>query len=74
MNYDNIRKMSDEELSRFLNNLSKRDVKKCIKCDKRTKKIIKVNYEDTTKQLCGLCDNCYNELLEYLNVPDVLWR
>lgn len=38
MNYDNIRKMSDEELSRFLNNLSKRNVKKCIKCDKRTKK------------------------------------
>ena len=76
MNIDKIRSMNDEELRRYLPNLSNRDVSTCAKCSRPADKIIRVENRNVgqTKQLCGLCDKHYDEFLDQLGVYDVAWR
>ena len=76
MNIDKIRSMNDEELRKYLQNLSNRDVSTCTKCSRPADKIIRVENRNVgqTKQLCGLCDKHYDELLYQLGVYDVAWR
>ena len=48
MNIDKIRSMNDEELRKYLQNLSNRDVSTCAKCNRPADKIIRV--ENRNKQ------------------------
>lgn len=74
MKYDEIRNMSDEELAKYLKSLSNRNCKKCI-CGKPAEKVIRVENLEwmQTKQLCGLCDSCYHNMLRQLDVYDINW-
>lgn len=76
MDYDKIRNMTNEELKKFLDNIKNRSTKNCIKCDKLSTKFVKIENDDTlqTRKLCGLCNEHYEELLQYLNVQDIDWR
>ena len=76
MELDKIRKMSDEELTKFLKQLSSRNTKSCAKCNKPSDFIIKIENQDTfqTKKLCGLCEECYEDLLSILGVYDIEWK
>lgn len=75
MDLDRIRKMNDEELTKLLRQLSARGSKNCIKCNKPIRFIIKIENQDTfqTKKLCGLCEECYQELLNEFNLCDLEW-
>lgn len=75
MDLDKIRQMNDEELSKLLKQLSRRGGKSCAKCGKPTSFNIKIENAETfqTKKLCGLCQDCYDDLLDYLQVYDVDW-
>lgn len=75
MNYDKIRSMSDKELEIFIQGLKGRNLKVCTKCGKEVNKILKIENKDSvqTKSLCGLCNECYNWLLETLEMFDLGW-
>lgn len=75
MNYDKIRGMSDKELTIFIEGLKGRSLKKCTKCGAEVRKVIKIENKDSvqTKALCGLCNDCYEEILEYLELFDLGW-
>lgn len=75
MNLNDIRQMSDKELNSFLAKTQKDNKRICAKCgefilDKRT---ISVRKEYTTRTLCVLCESCYSDLLNFLEVNDVEW-
>lgn len=76
MDYNKIRSMTDEELSVLLKQLSARGSKTCIKCNKQSTFIVKVENTKTfqTKKLCGLCDDCYQDLLQSFDLFDVDWN
>lgn len=76
MDYNKIRSMSDEELKIFIDSLKGRELKKCTKCGKNAEKIIKIENKKTvqTKSLCGLCEKCYQEILDYLEMFDLGWN
>lgn len=81
---EKIRKMNDEELSKFLNKFKNGDV--CARCggtytkENRTRITVSKPSGEThwkssgysTKKLCNLCENCYNELLAWIGIEDVL--
>lgn len=73
MNYDKIRQMSDKELKDFLSKIANRNTDTCSKCGKTYDKIIKITNGKSTKMLCGICDKCYKELLEFLDTEDIVW-
>lgn len=75
MDLQKIRNMSDKQLEKFLKNLSKRDCNKCSICEKECTKVIKVDNkkEAQSKQLCGICDECYEKLLDFLQTTDISW-
>lgn len=75
MNLDKIRKMNDNELRLFLQKYNKRDGHICIMCGKPSSKTIKIENKETTqtKMLCGLCNGCYRNLLQYLDTYDLGW-
>lgn len=75
MDYEKIRKMSDEDLALFIEGLKGRSLKRCTKCGAEVRKVIKIENKDSvqTKSLCGLCNACYNEVLEYLELFDLGW-
>lgn len=75
-NYNQIRNMSDKELNAFLVDIQRSDKRICQKCgefilDKRT---LSVRKEYLTRTLCILCENCYSDLLDFLNINDVNWN
>ena len=76
MELNKIRNMSDDELLKFLKQLSNRGTKFCLKCNKPTAFVIKIENQDTfqTKKLCGLCEDCYQQLLDTLSVYDIDWE
>ena len=77
MKLDRIRNMNDEELAAYLKRLSnKRSDNLCIKCNNKADFFVKIENCDTfqTKKLCGLCEDCYNNLLEHLGTFDVIWN
>ena len=75
MKLDKIRNMSDEELSKLLKQLSTRGSKSCTKCGKPADFIIKIENQATfqTRKLCGLCEECYDDLLSDLGLYDIDW-
>lgn len=75
MDYDKIRGMSDKELAIFIEGLKGRSLKTCTKCGAEVRKVIKIENKDSvqTKALCGLCNECYAEILEYLELFDLGW-
>lgn len=81
MDINKIRNMNDEELALFLSKVTLKKTKDCIRCKKEedfnnTFKILKVENKETfqTKRLCCLCDDCYQKMLEFLNVIDIDWN
>jgi len=74
MNLDDIRNMSDLELTRYLNNVSQRNAQICCKCRKVTIKENRIGiytYKGCdNKKLCTLCKDCYSDLLDYLEIAD----
>lgn len=75
MDLNKIRNMNDDELRKYLTNLSNRDLHKCSICDKSADKIIKIENKRTcqTKSICGLCNSDYSSLLEFLCTTDPNW-
>lgn len=75
MNLNNIRQMSDKELNNFLTKIQKDDRRICAKCGEfiLEKRTILVRKECTTRTLCVLCENCYTDLLEILEINDAEW-
>ena len=74
---DKIRNMTDEELARYLKRLSNnRGDRTCSKCGKTANFVVKIENTEAfqTKKLCGLCDKCYQELLNYLELYDIIWK
>lgn len=73
--YNKIRNMSDEQLEMFLQSLKKRNVNVCMKCNKPTKMVIKIENKETMqmKALCGLCNKCYEKFLDDLGTYDLGW-
>lgn len=76
MNIQDIRNMSDVELTRFLNNISQRNYQMCCKCggnvyDKNKRIGIFVYKDVSNKKLCTLCKGCYSDLLDYLGISDI---
>ena len=77
MDFDSIRKMNDEELSKYLRTISnKRGDSVCLKCDKKAVFFIKIENSNTfqTKKLCGLCEDCYKKMLKDLGAYDIIWN
>ena len=74
MNIDDIRNMSDADLRRFLNTVSQKNSQICCKCGvipARKNRIGIYVFKFENKKLCTLCNNCYTDLLEYLEVSDI---
>lgn len=84
MNLEKIRNMNDDELRKYINELSKKNNIVCVKCgattERKDRKNItvsiseKYNYSLRTKKLCSLCNECYAGLLEYLGTEDIDWE
>lgn len=74
MDLSKIRKMSDTELTRYLNNVSQRNTQVCCKCGKPTMKPDRIGiftYKGCeNRKLCTLCRECYVNLLDYLEIAD----
>lgn len=74
MDLNVIRKMSDAELTRYLNNVSQRNAQVCCKCGKVTIKENRIGiftYKGCeNRKLCTLCSDCYTNLLDYLEIAD----
>ena len=81
MNLKKIRNMSDEQLTRFINDVSQRNSIICSKCGgiiiskERKCLMISINDKGTqkTKKLCNLCSECYVDLLDYMGISDIEW-
>lgn len=75
MNLDRIRNMSDEELTSYLKNMSNKKNMNCYCCGKNGKNtiLIKNFHNNQQKKLCTLCDDCYDKLLDFLNITDIIW-
>lgn len=75
MDLDKIRKMNDEELTKLLKQLSKRSSRLCAKCNQPVSYTIKIENSETfqMRKLCSLCEDCYQDLLDYLKVYDIDW-
>lgn len=75
MNLNDIRNMSDKELNSFLSKVQKDERRVCAKCTEFivNKRTITVRKDYTTRTLCVLCENCYTDLLEFLQINDIDW-
>ena len=76
MDLKKIRSMNDEELIFYLKHIQNRTADVCNICNKEATKIIKIENTDTfqTKKLCGICEECYSDLLNTLKTSDLDWR
>lgn len=81
MNINEIRKMTDQQLIKYINRLSSRKTVLCGMCGtpiaSNERRAISVGIYNKsvgqkTKQLCNLCNECYATLLDFLSVSDVL--
>ena len=75
MDLQKIRNMTDEQLTRYLQNLARRDCNKCSICGRSCTKVVKIENKEEmqTKMLAGICDECYEHLLNFLNTTDINW-
>lgn len=76
-----IRKMSDEELEKYIRQISNDSL--CAKCGEYTEPREKYHIYisrymkgsvQTQRKLCFLCKKCYKKMLSDLEVPDIDWR
>lgn len=77
MDLNKIRNMNDEELQRYLSSISSRKDSSCYKCGKNNANYtinVKSKREAQQKKLCCLCNKCYNELLEKIEINDIIWN
>lgn len=72
---DKIRSMTDEELRNYLKGLTEKKDNKCCKCGANGNFAIFIKNikEYQQKKLCCLCNKCYEELLDYLEIDDIIW-
>lgn len=81
MKISEIKKMSDYELTRYINEISQRNNIICSKCGEilssKERKCISITINDKgyqrTKKLCNLCKDCYVDLLDWIGISDVEW-
>lgn len=75
MDLEKIRKLNDEDLKKYLKSLTNKNIM-CAKCDKKNPNYT-INIRNKgiyqQKKLCDLCNGCYESLLDYLGVCDILW-
>lgn len=76
MNITDIKQMTDKELNSFLAKIQKNERRICAKCGDfvLNKRTIIVRKEQTTRTMCVLCENCYADLLEFLEINDAAWE
>ncbi len=82
MKISEIKKLSDEELTRYINDISQRSSIICSKCGEvlasRERKCLSITINDKgiqkTKKLCNLCSECYVDLLDYIGISDICWK
>lgn len=77
MDLNKIRNMNDEELQRYLNSLSSRKDNSCYKCGKNNANYtlnVKSKKQEQQKKLCSLCNDCYNKMLEKMEIEDIIWN
>lgn len=80
MKLSEIRKMSDEELEKYIRQISNDSL--CHKCGDFTEPIDKYHvyigryggHGQAQRKLCFLCEDCYKGMIEYLGVPNIDWR
>ena len=69
-------KITEEDYKEYVSLILQKDVNHCCKCGKPTP----FKYErtglgkydcGTYTKLCNLCNDCYSDLLEYLEIGDV---
>ena len=70
-----IRNMSDESLYNYIHRLSKRRGNTCLKCGKQANYTLNIQNKKAyqQKKLCVLCEDCYDDLLDYLDCMDIIW-
>ena len=75
MDLKRIRNMNDEDLRKYLTNLSNRDLRQCSICGNSTDIVVKIENKKTfqTKSVCGVCNSDYASLLEFLGTTDPNW-
>ena len=82
MKINEIRKLNDYELKRYINDISNKNSIVCSKCDdiitsqERVVLNIGRNFGSCVpkvKKLCSLCESCYVDLLEFLGISDINW-
>ena len=76
MELSKIRAMSDSELENYLKSLSNKRLNVCLKCGgSKIRYTINVQNKKKIQQkkLCNLCEDCYNDLLDYLGTCDIIW-
>ena len=77
MNLAKIRAMNDEELRKYLLLLSSRKDNSCYKCGRENAKYtVNINNkkQKQQKKLCSLCDECYEKLIQALDIDDIIWE
>lgn len=77
VNLEKIRKMSDEDLKKYIDYLQNKAGQVCSKCystDVKYFVYIKQNNQfPSMRKACAICENCYNELMDYLEVKPIEW-
>lgn len=76
MNKDYFQKISDKELREYVSIEMQKNVNYCCKCGKNTcfknDRVGLGKYENGIFiKLCNLCNECYTDLLDYLEIGDV---
>ena len=76
MNKEYINKISDKELREYVSLEMQKNVNYCCKCGKHTpfrnERTGLGKYDcGIYIKLCNLCNDCYSNLLEYLEIGDV---
>lgn len=75
MDLNKIRGMSDNDLYNYLHSLTRRGSNNCIKCGKKANYVINIQNKEKIQQkkLCMLCEECYSDLLDFLECLDIIW-
>lgn len=75
---EKVRNMNDEELNNYLTYLRKENKQACARCYAPISGyeiFVRHNKKGylSTRKLCSICENCYNEMINFLNVEPINW-